>query len=89
MPDAKALKAIYNSTGFRQKYSYSGRDLGVFCNGTRTDFALWSPLAKRVTLLLYREDEDSPCFKRLPCHRDARGVWRCHVSQSLHGIFSA
>lgn len=61
--------------------------LGAFCEGERTRFALWSPLAQRVTLRLFTHGSGGRAFLRVPLERGKRGVWTCTVPRRLHGAY--
>ena len=71
---------------FDRKYQYDGADLGCTCRGSRTVFKLWSPLAQRVELSLYRDDS-SEAFRSLPLTRGAWGVWTAELDENLHGVY--
>lgn len=71
---------------FDRKYRYDGADLGCTCRGERTVFKLWSPLAERVELSLYR-DGRSEAFRALPLTRGPRGVWTAELDENLHGVY--
>ncbi len=87
MRKALRLKKLYQSDEFCQEYTYAGNDLGAVCTGNQTCFKLWSPLAKSVTLLLYRDGETSPAFASIPMVRQEQGVWFYRTPESLHGVY--
>ncbi len=87
MRKALRLKKIYQSSEFRQDFTYDGDDLGVRCSDTQTRFTLWSPLAKSVTLVLYRDGDFSPAFASIPMVKEDKGIWRYCTAESLHGIY--
>ncbi len=53
MKTALEWKRYYSSPEFKEKYLYSGNDLGVSCTDSGTSFKLWSPSADSVALNLY------------------------------------
>ena len=85
--DMEKLQTQYRSLRFRQKYAYIGPDLGVTCGENRTAFALWSPLARSVTLRLYEDPFAPEPFRVVSMTRTAQGVWRHAENQSLHGLY--
>ena len=44
---------IFTTTEFNEQYFYDGDDLGSIYSKDKTTFRVWSPLATKVTLLLY------------------------------------
>ena len=86
-PYLAKLEAEYRSLRFRRKYTYDGQDLGVTCRKHRTEFALWSPLARSVTLMLYASSTDETPLEQIPMRKTPRGVWRHTECRSLHGTY--
>lgn len=71
---------------FNERYRYDGKDLGAVCRDGRTVFKVWSPLAERVELLLYRSGTSRAWFRRELRACD-RGVWKLELPVSLHGMY--
>lgn len=82
----KEYKKYYDSREFKEQYVYDGRDLGAVCGESETEFKLWSPLAEKVTLNLYREGAGEQC-RFFAMEKKAKGVWSCGVSGNCHGIY--
>ncbi len=59
----------------------------VSVNGNHTDFALWSPEAEEVELLLYANENIASPFKTLMLTRQSDGRWTGSVSGNLIGKF--
>lgn len=78
--------AFYASDEFETKYRYDGRDLGVSCRPGKTVFKVWSPLAERVELRLYRDGNSKACLKK-EMLAGPRGVWTQEFQESLHGMY--
>ena len=78
---------VFNSAGFRQKYHYSGSDLGARLTGEGTEFRLWAPTAEAVQLRLYPSGHEGQAERTLPMTRLAKGVWFARVEQPLHGTY--
>ncbi len=78
--------AVFASREFDEKFRYDGRDLGVKCEGEKTVFKVWSPLAQRVKLRLYRDNASEACLEKelLP---EEKGVWETVFEENLHGMY--
>ena len=87
MLSPQQLKAIYDSPSFEHSYTYTGGDLGMWCDESGTRFALWCPLAVSVYLLLYPDGHEAPCRTRLPMEKCPQGVWRYRTETCLHGTY--
>ena len=81
------LQKYYRSLKFKRKYTYEGNDLGVYCRGRQSDFALWAPIARKVTLILYADGDTGPELRRIPMKKTEHGVWRYREHQNLHGTY--
>ncbi|MDO5518122.1 MAG: type I pullulanase, partial [Clostridium sp.] len=59
------LKKLYSSEEFVNKYNYTKNDLGITYSRENTKFKVWSPLAERIVLNLYKSgnynEEDKIC----------------------------
>lgn len=82
----KEQKQYYESNAFREKYMYTGDDLGASCDENRTQFKLWSPLADSITLNLYFNRTDA-AFQSISMEKQEKGVWVYQTSQSYHGVY--
>ena len=78
--------ALAYSREFDERYGYDGKDLGAVCRDGRTVFKVWSPLAERVELLLYRSGTSKAWLKKELQPQD-RGVWVLEFAESLHGMY--
>lgn len=76
----------YDSTEFKEKYLYKGKDLGAVCTDNFTRFKIWSPLAGQVTLHLY-EDGETACHQSVSMKRGDGGVWSYVKQGDCHGIY--
>lgn len=82
----KDYKKYYDSREFKEQYVYDGSDLGAVCGEKETVFKLWSPLAEKVTLNLYRDGAGERC-RFLVMEKKEKGVWACRIGGSCHGIY--
>lgn len=74
------------SREFDERFRYDGKDLGAVCTGEGTVFKVWSPLAERIVLHLYKvwDTDDCESLEMLP---EKQGVWKCQLPEELHGCF--
>ena len=79
--------AMYTNKELDEKYRYDGKDLGVHCTETETVFKVWSPLAKKLELRLYR-DGDGKVWLNKEMQPAENGVWQLAFPESLHGMYS-
>ena len=68
---------------FDEKYAYCGDDLGMTYHKDHTDFAIWAPLASKVSLL-YRRDE-SEQWKLKIMSRKEKGVYKATLQGDYDG----
>ncbi len=78
--------AMYTNKELDEKYRYDGKDLGVHCTETETVFKVWSPLAKKLELRLYR-DGDGKVWLNKEMQPAENGVWQLAFPESLHGMY--
>ena len=71
---------------FDEKYRYDGNDLGAGCTERRTVFKVWSPLAERIELRLYKEGDSAACMMK-EMEPKERGIWELQFEESLHGMY--
>ncbi|MDO5411307.1 MAG: type I pullulanase [Lachnospiraceae bacterium] len=87
MKTAKELKELYNTSEFRRTYTYDQKNLGAVCTEEGTSFLLWSPLARKVELCLYRDGEQGECFRKIAMQKKEYGVWEYRTEEYLHGVY--
>jgi len=80
------MDTVFASREFDEKFRYDGRDLGVKCEGEKTVFKVWSPMAQRVKLRLYRDNASEAWLEKelLP---EEKGVWKTVFEENLHGMY--
>lgn len=66
---------------------YNGSDLELCIDDAGTHFALWSPKAQTVRVLLYNTDRNTSATDTLEMQRTDNGVWRTMVGEKLYGKF--
>jgi len=78
---------LFDTAKFVEKYAYDG-PLGAQYSSARTDFAVWSPTAERITLNIYDSGETTDTRRRsLSMTRGARGEWTATVEGDLDGKY--
>lgn len=78
--------AFYVSEEFDNEFRYDGKDLGVCCESGRTVFKVWSPLAERIELCLYRDGVSKVCMRK-EMLADSKGVRKLEFQENLHGMY--
>lgn len=66
---------------FDELFYYDGDDLGVTYKKDASVFKIWTPVAKRVNVLL----KDGDDYKAVPMHYTNQGVWRVRIAGDLDG----
>ncbi len=79
-------KQLFDSPEFQEKY-HCDTPLGCFCSPLGTEFRLWAPTARDVTLRLYPTGADSACLRQVPLQREDRGLWRYATAENLAGLY--
>lgn len=75
------------SREFDEKFRYDGKDLGVNCTKEETVFKVWSPLAERVELRIYKEGAGGDVCRKEEMRQQERGVWEQRFPENLHGMY--
>ena len=81
------MKEQFNSRFFNRKYNYDGSDLGVQYNAQVSLFKVWSPSAKKMTLMLYSDGDGGKVLQEIPMKRCTKGIWQVRVYEDLKGIY--
>lgn len=79
-------KLVFASEEIDAQFCYEGKDLGADCREGRTVFKVWSPLAERLCLRLYK-DGTSPAYIEKEMERGEKGVWHREFPENLHGTY--
>lgn len=87
MNTIKKLKQQYAAPEFQKAYTYNEKDLGVVCTAKGTSFLLWSPLAKKAELHLYKDGEAGECYQKIEMQREEKGIWAYRTDEYLHGVY--
>ncbi len=79
--------AFFASEEFDARYQYDGKDLGAGCTDESTVFKVWSPLAERIELRLYRDGTSGEIWRRKEMKAGPKGVWELEFRENLHGMY--
>jgi len=77
----------FETETFNHQYYYSGNDLGSVYTKEKTSFKVWSPLATKVSLLLYDKGYKSKPYDKSKMNKDVNGTWYVEINEDLHGVF--
>ncbi len=79
--------AFFVSREFEEKFRYDGKDLGAECTDGKTAFRVWSPLAERIELRLYKNGNSKDAYLKKEMEAGEKGVWKLEFPESLHGVY--
>ena len=82
----KSEKYLLYNKDFDKKFRYDGKDLGAICTKEGTIFKVWSPLADRIELHLYR-DGGSDEYATKEMIPGENGTWSFRFDENLHGTY--
>ena len=82
----KSEKYLLYNKEFDEKFRYDGKDLGAICSKEGTIFKVWSPLADRIELHLYR-DGGSDEYITKEMIPGEKGTWSWQSDENLHGTY--
>ena len=82
----KSEKYLLYNKEFDEKFRYDGKDLGAICSKEGTIFKVWSPLADRIELHLYR-DGGSDEYTTKEMIPGEKGTWSWQSDENLHGTY--
>ena len=78
----------YSSRIFEEKFKYDGNDLGATYTEGKTTFKVWSPIATKITLKLYKNGEpETSSYKSVELTKGERGVWSAEVNGDLENVY--
>ena len=68
---------------------YKGHDLGLTLSSTRASFRIWSPVADKAEVLIYKEGFGGEAMMTIPMKTGANGTWTAILSGNHKGEFYA
>ena len=81
------LQKIYAQNPYAKYPVYKGNDLGLVYSKTGSQFKIWSPPAKAVQLLLYKDGDGGAVFKTVELKKATAGAWVAKLDGNLKGTF--
>ncbi len=66
---------------------YPGKDLGVTYNKSKTKVRIWTPVADRVSILLFQKETDIKPFKIKRLKKDIKGTWYTEINGDMEGVY--
>ena len=81
------MKQTYDSSEFAKTYHYDGKDLGATYTKDQTTFKVWAPVAREVTLCLYKDGAEGNSMEEHPLEQKDQGVWVVNIKKDLEGIY--
>lgn len=80
------MRKNFNSEEFNNKFYYSG-ELGATYSKDKTIFRVWSPEAKSLELLLYRDGNTDSLIEKDSLNKKENGVWEIVKEGDLNGVY--
>lgn len=78
--------SVFDSAEFKEKYTYTGDDLGAVIHGDSTTFKVWAPTAASMQLNLYEAGNDCEAFAVMDMIPEDAGVWTA-TADCGHGTY--
>ena len=82
----RARKVDARSIDFEDFY-YSRDDLGLSYNSKKASVKLWAPVANRVEVVLFKNENDVDFFLKKNLKKKASGVWEGQLYGDFHGFY--
>ena len=79
-------KTLFESEAFARQTEYYG-PLGAEYTPAGTRLRLWAPMAKQVSVNLYRRGDGGVCVGTLPLQQQDKGVWEVYLPGDQHGKY--
>ncbi len=74
---------LFNSKEFEETYAYTGDDLGCTYSKEGTRFKVWSPVAEKIEVNIYKEGIGDNLIKAIPMSKADKGIFEVTVSEDL------
>ena len=80
---------FYSTKAFETAFTYTGQDLGAVWSREKTNFRVWAPTAKAVSVCLYRSGTagTDDLLEILAMTSDVNGTWVAEKAGDLNGIY--
>lgn len=80
------MRKDFNSKEFNNRFYYNG-ELGAIYSKEKTIFRIWSPEAKSLELLLYKDGNTESLIEKIKLSKKEFGVWEIVKNGDLNGIY--
>ena len=72
---------------FKSYPVYKGTDLGLTYSKQSSSFRIWSPVAEKAQLLLYKEGLHDSAFQTIDMIKSREGTWTTKITGDIKGTF--
>ncbi len=73
---------FFKTEEFSREYVYKLNDLGITYNSKYVSFKIWSPIARKMFVLIF-DDEETEKYERYELSKTDAGIWRGEVEGAL------
>ncbi len=80
------IKRYYETEEFEKDYFYDVDDLGVTLSSNKTVFKVWSPVASKITLKVFKDDSTKE-FETYEMEKGDKGIFVQKISKNLKGYY--
>ena len=83
------MQALYSSTEFENRFTYTGNDLGLTHGGDTFHFRLWAPCASSVVLCVYKSGDyrHDDMIMEFSMDADICGTWTASLPCTVAGSY--
>lgn len=74
-------------TDYSKYPAYAGNDLGLTYSKAKSVFKIWSPVAQKAQLLLYKDGVTGKSFRQVNMVKSSGGTWTAALTGNLSGTF--
>jgi len=71
----------------QEEFYYANDDLGSFWTKDAADFRIWSPIADKMELLLYKDSKSAETEQVIAMHKTDSGVWHLQLSGNWENYY--
>ncbi|MFW6266167.1 MAG: type I pullulanase [Halanaerobiales bacterium] len=77
----------YDDFYTRDDFYYDGNDLGVLVKEGKTSFKIWSPVAEKVSILIFASEENVYPDKMIKLNKEREALWSRVIEKDLSGNY--
>ncbi len=88
-PCAVVMPNIYSTEKFESEFTYTGSDLGATWTKEKTTFRVWSPVAEKLKVNLYKSGTEgtSDLIESIEMKADVNGTWVAEKAGDQNGVY--